>query len=284
MTLQSAIQFGLTVSIMATVLAVGLEADWADMTSLFRKPGKLIRSLLAMDVAMPAFVVLLIALTHLPGPVKIALVALSVSPVPPALPKKAIKTGGSEEYIVGLLVAASVIAFVFVPLAVEGLGRYFGVDMHAPLVTIVWLMAKTVLVPLVAGIAVHRLAPGFAGRVSGPLAKVAGILLLLCALPVVITQWAQARSLVHDGTLVALVLFVLVGLAVGHLLGGPEPDDRTILAMATSSRHPGVAIAIATASFPGQKLTIAAVILYLIVNALISIPYMQWRKRVSVSF
>lgn len=30
--------------------------------------------------------------------------------------------------------------------------------------------------------------------------------------------------------------FVLAGLAVGHLLGGPEADDRTVPALTTSSK------------------------------------------------
>ena len=77
----------------------------------------------------------------------------------------------------------------------------------------------------------------------------------------------------------ALAAFVLVGLAVGHFLGGPGEDDRTVLAIATASRHPGMAIAVATASFPEQKLVTPAVIMYLIVCGLVSLPYVRWRKR-----
>jgi bile acid:Na+ symporter, BASS family len=74
-------------------------------------------------------------------------------------------------------------------------------------------------------------------------------------------------------------VFVLIGLAAGHLLGGPDPDDRTVLALSTATRHPGVAIAIANANFPGGKLAVAAVLLYVLVSAVVSIPYLNWIKR-----
>jgi hypothetical protein len=38
-------------------------------------------------------------------------------------------------------------------------------------------------------------------------------------------------------------------------------------------------LAIASASFPGQKLVLGAVLLYLIVNAVVSLPYLNWRRR-----
>jgi hypothetical protein len=59
---------------------------------------------------------------------------------------------------------------------------------------------------------------------------------------------------------------------LGRQLGGPDPDHRTVLAMATSSRHPGIAMAIAQISFPNEKALAAVVLLFLLVNALVSIP------------
>jgi BASS family bile acid:Na+ symporter len=86
-------------------------------------------------------------------------------------------------------------------------------------------------------------------------------------------------SLVGNGTLLAMVLLVLVGLAAGHLLGGPDPEDRTVLALSTATRHPAIAIAIAHANFPDQKLAPAAVLLYVVVSVIAGMPYLKWAKR-----
>ena len=282
-TLQSAIHLGLVISIVTTVFAVGLGATWRDVAEEFREPSALLRALFAIDVVMPVFALAAVAATNLPGPVKIALVLLSISPVPPLLPKKALKAGGTKGSIIGLLVAAALVALVFVPLAVEGLGNYFGVEAHAPVPLVARVLALTILAPLTAGIVAHQLAPSLADRLASPLARFAGILLLLCALPVIVSQFSNAVSLIRDGTLVVFVLFVLVGLTAGYLLGGPEPQNRTTLALATASRHPGLAISIAALDFPDQKLTTAAVVLYLVVNAIITVAYLQWQKRHSSS-
>jgi len=52
-----------------------------------------------------------------------------------------------------------------------------------------------------------------------------------------------------------------------------------VLALCTASRHPGIAIAIAAANFPDQKRVPAAVLLYLIVNGILSGPYLKWTRQ-----
>jgi BASS family bile acid:Na+ symporter len=74
-----------------------------------------------------------------------------------------------------------------------------------------------------------------------------------------------------------------VGLATGQLLGGPEQNDRTVLAIFTASRHPGVALAIGIANAPGEKRVLATVLLYFIMNLIIAIPYMAWRRRTGIA-
>ena len=69
----------------------------------------------------------------------------------------------------------------------------------------------------------------------------------------------------------------LSGLAVGHFLGGPDEDDRTVLAFATVSRHPGVAIVIA--ALMDQPLAPIGVLLAVIVSEIAVVPYQLWRKR-----
>src|SRR5262245_62121919 len=119
MTLAQLILYAINVSMFTIVLALGLTATIQDATYLFRKPGLLFRSILAMNVIMALFAIVAALLFDLHRAVKIAIVALAVSPVPPLLPTKQLKAGGSESYTIGLLVAASVLAIVLVPLTVE---------------------------------------------------------------------------------------------------------------------------------------------------------------------
>lgn len=190
-----------------------------------------------------------------------------------------VKAGGASSYALGLLVAAAVLSIVFTPLAVELLGMAFGVPAGMPAAAIARLVLLTVLVPLAAGLLAGHVAPAFGGQAAKPITQAATAMLVASALPILITAWPAIESLIGNGTLLAIAAFVLVGLAVGYLLGGPDPEDRTVLALSTASRHPGIALAIAGASFPEQKLAPAAILLYLVVSAVVSLPYLAWSKR-----
>ena len=279
MDLANLILIAVRISVFLSVLAMGLEATWQDATYVFRKPREFFRALLSLDVVMPVVSVTLVSFLNLHPAVKIALVALSVSPIPPILPRKAFKAGGTRAYTLGLLVFAAALSIVFVPLAVKLLQPALEVPLQMAVTPVAELALLTVLAPLISGIAIRKVGPAFAERVARPLAIVATVLLVVTVLPIVLFERKAILSLIGDGTMIAMAIFVLIGLVAGHLLGGPTRENRTVLALSTATRHPGIAIAIAHANFPQQKLAIAAVGLYLVVNAITTIPYMVWTKR-----
>jgi bile acid:Na+ symporter, BASS family len=101
----------------------------------------------------------------------------------------------------------------------------------------------------------------------------------MAVIPVLIAIFPSLISVIGEGRILALMSFVIVGIAIGHFLGGPDPEDRTMLAVATASRHPAVALAIANTNFPQQKLTAPIVVVYVILSAIVSMPYIAWAKR-----
>lgn len=279
MTLQSLIPLVLLVSVLLLVFAIGARASWHDATYLFRRPGELVRAILAINILMPLFAVVLIALFDFHPAVKIAIVAMSISPIPPLLPGKLMKSGGTESYAVGLLIAAGVLSIITVPLSMEILERVFNIPLQMTASAVATTIAIGILIPIAVGLLAHHFAPPLAERSSKIISKVAGIGLLLSLLAILISAAPAILSLIGNGTVIAFALFALAGLAIGHLLGGPTPENRVALAISTASRHPGIAIAIASVNFPDEKLVLASVLLYLLVNAVVSIPYLSWIKR-----
>ena len=266
-------------SALLNLFSIGLKASLQDATYLLRRPRELFRAILAMNVLMPIFSVALIASFDFAPAVKIALVALSVSPIPPPVPAKMVKAGGAESYVIGLHIAIGTLAIVFVPLAMKVIGMVRDVELHMSIWPVARVVLISVLIPIIAGVGVHKVAPALAERLSKPIATISGIGLIIFIVIVWIRAAPAMWSLIGNGTVLAFVAFVAVGLAVGHFLGGPDPEHRSSLALSTASRHPGIALALAGANFPAEKLVVAAVLLYLLINALVSIPYMLWIKR-----
>jgi bile acid:Na+ symporter, BASS family len=112
----------------------------------------------------------------------------------------------------------------------------------------------SILIPIAAGIFLHTRAPAFAERIARPLTSLSGLGVVACIIVVWIAAAPAMWLLIGNGTVIALAAFVLVGLAIGHILGGPEPQNRTALAIATASRHPGIALILAKANFPAETL------------------------------
>ena len=279
MTLQALIPILMKSSMFLNVFAIGLEASTSEAAYLFRRPGELVRAFLAVNVLMPLFAVILALVLNLNPAVEIALVALAISPIPPLIPRKVAKATSSESYAIGLLIALGVLAVVFVPIALEILEQVFKVPLRMSSGSIAALVFMTILLPIGFGVAVRELLPNLAERLARPVSQIGGIGLLACLVVILISAAPAIWGLIGNGTLVALAAFVLVGVAIGHFLGGPEPEDRAALAISTASRHPGIAAAVAAANFPDQKLVTAAVLLYLLVNALVLTPYQSWIKR-----
>ena len=279
MSLATLIPLVLKFSIMLMVFAIGLKATFADTLYLFRCPRKLLRALVSMFVVMPLFALLLDYTFQLNPPLKIALIALAVSPIPPFLPTKAMKAGGREDYTIGLLTATAVLSVVVIPLMMELVERISGVPLQMRARDVAALVLSSVLVPLLLGMGVRYLWSSFAERAAKPIATFAIVMLIVPCIPILFTSVRAVLALVGDGTLIALAAFALVGLIVGHLLGGPDPENRAVLALATSSRHPAVALAISHVNFPNQKLAGALVLVYLILSTILAAPYLNWAKK-----
>jgi BASS family bile acid:Na+ symporter len=270
---EAVIRLAVKASLELLVLGVGLNAQPNDAAHLLRQPGLFVRSVVSMNVIMPLLALWLAIVFDLRPPVKLALFCTMLSPVPPFLPAKVTYSGGHQSYIVSLLTLTSLLAIVVVPLSVAVLGMLFRSSFHIPATTIARIVATGVLAPLVAGFVLRRLFPRSATRLS-KLANVIAILLLIAAMiPVLVTLWPSFQTLAGNGTLIAMLIVALIGTLVGHWMGGPVPSDRTVLALATASRHPAIAIAVGAAIMPNEKLVGPAVLMNLIVGSLGTAPY-----------
>ena len=210
-----------------------------------------------------------------PG-LKAALLVLAVSAGAPLLPRK-LGTLDSGAYVFSLLVLSSLLAIVVVPAWVGLLGRHFGVETELAPLTVALLMAKAFLLPLGLGLGLSAVFPRWAPRVAGRLMALAGALLAFSALLLLALHLEVFPALRWEGG-VAMASMLALALAIGHLCGGPLPDDRTALAVACATRHVGIAVLVAGA-FPGPR-TLVLMTGYLLASAAVCLPYLHWRRRV----
>ncbi|MFN8034282.1 MAG: membrane transporter protein [Mycobacterium sp.] len=269
-------------SLAVVVFGSGLGARFSDVSALLHRPGLLARSLMAVLVLAPALAVALVLVLDVHREVAIALVALSISPLPPLLPSRGAKAGGRSEYALGLVLVLALSAVPVIVVAAAVLQVVFGRDYVATPWAIARLLTLSVLAPLLAGMIVARFSPSTATRLAGPIVRAQRWLLPIAMIALLVSAAPQMWSLLGGGTLLAVVIFVAGALAMGHLLGGPDRRDAAVLAFATSCRHPATALALASANFPATD-EHAAVALYGLVTAVAGGIYTLIAKRRSPS-
>jgi BASS family bile acid:Na+ symporter len=273
------LHLAISTSIMLVVAGLGMLASLQDVLYLFHRPRLLISSVLSMNVVMPLVAAGFVLAFDLPLPVKIALLALAISPVPPLLPNKEASAGGRVPYAIGLLVALALLSIAVVPIMAWWFASAFDRSGHISPAQVAKVVLVSVLVPLAAGIAFRRMYPTVAAKLARPVSIVGMVLLVVSALPLLHAAWPAAQALIGNGTVIVFAAMATIGLAVGHALGGPDPRTRTVLALSTTSRHPAVALSVALGSGADKMPALAAVLLYVITASLISLPYVAWRRK-----
>lgn len=271
-------KFIVAATIMLQVLAVGVEAEPSGLLTCVRRPLWLVRIVGAMFIGVPLLAAFLVKASNAPISMKVAIILLAVAAVAPLLPRKLLKLGVGAGFADSLSAVTMVLAIPLVPLTVSTLGAMFGRQMVVPAVSVAKTLASTFLVPFAIGMALRAML-GERARAVGEWANtisniaLGGIVVLLVA-----AQFGTILPLMWQ-SLLLIVTFAVGALLIGHVLGGPDPRERTALAIATVTRHPGLALFMATSSFP--NLPVLPPILSVIVGCVIvSIPYTAWRKRV----
>jgi len=104
-------------------------------------------------VLVPVLVALYVAVGFdLRPPVKLGLLAMAISPVPPFLASKEIKHGGEASYAVGLAAAVSLLSILFVPASVYVLSALLATPVRMSPRVVAILVGESILLPLAVGL------------------------------------------------------------------------------------------------------------------------------------
>ena len=163
------------------------------------------------------------------------------------------------------------------PLSIAALNHvYAGHASIAP-----WHIARQVfiaqLLPLGLGIALRHAKTPIAARLEPGLGRLGTALLVALAIVALVNVWDDT---VRAGLRVVATIVVTTGaaLAVGHLLGGPDPATRTAVAISSAARNPSLALLVATLNAAPDAIT-ATVLAYLVISVFTIVPYVLWRRR-----
>ena len=275
----SLLKLVLLLGVVLMVAGIGARVKLDEPLLLLRRPTLTLRAVLAMYLLFPAFVLLLVGLLQLRQGVGAVLLGFAVSPVLPPWAKKGTALGARGDYVVGLELLSTAVSLLVVPLMIAIGERLFGVSTSLEPKAMVGVLLATVVLPLTLGIGVARLFPLTAPKLAAVADRVGSVVLLIGAVVLLGVHGPTMLAVIGEGTVLAILVVIVFGLLLGQLLGGPDRGIRDALSSATVSRHPAIALLLATGAFPQQQTTvIGTVLIYLLASILLPIFLMRWRR------
>ena len=255
------------VFVVSSVLAVGLSLTVNEILAPLGR-GKLVAlALLANFVLMPLAALVIARVLRLDQPLGIALLLLGAAAGAPFLPKLASIAKANLAFSVGLMVLLMVLTVAYMPLVLPLLIK--GVSVKP--MNIARSLLLLMLLPLAIGLGVKARFGRVAQRVQPPINDLSNLSLSLLIVLMLATNIQNVISLIGTRGILASILFLLVGVGVGWLLGGPGLGTKGVLALGTAQRNIAAALVVSGQSFDDPKVLVM-VVAVAVVGFLILMP------------
>ncbi|WP_395622640.1 hypothetical protein [Sphingomonas daechungensis] len=269
--------WGLKLAIMTLVACGAMQANWRSVIEAILKPVWLPRAVLAVNLAVPLAGLIMCLILPIDPMVKIAIMVMAASPLAPPISLKLVRAADNASSVEAHFALITLLAILFVPVTVALTSKLIGLEVSAPIQGVAQISVLLLILPMAIGVTIGTLLPALAERVAKPLAVGAYIVLFALALPILFMQAGSMLQLAGDGTIFAMVAITLVAAAAGHLLGGPKPEGRFLLASAAIVRHPGIALWVINSNGLDRR-SVTAVFLFLVINLIVAAVYQRWAK------
>ncbi len=285
MTLTSLLLLLIKGSLISLMVALGLQLLPQRLAAHQRRPWLVLRVVLGSCVLVPlvALTLLKLPLTQQLSPgARLGIALMALSPSAPLTLRKAGAKGGDAHLAAVLQVAAALVAVVSIPLLSDVFRAVFqvrGWDLQpGPVAVQVGLVQ---VLPLSAGLLLGRWKPELGARWAGLVQKIAMAITLIVVGIILVMVLPQLSAFLKANPLAipAMGAMTAAALAIGYGLGGADRNERLTTALVTSMRNPGLALLFAVShgrTIPGLKL---AIVTYLLVTILASIPFLHWANR-----
>ena len=265
--LEKAVPIATLVFVVSSMLAMGLGLKVAQVTAPLRNLRLVAMSLLANFALMPAGAMVLARLLRLDEPLRVGLLLLGVAAGAPFLPKLTQIAKGNLAFAVALMVLLMVITVGYLPLVLPILLPGVSVNPAKIARSLVLLM----LLPLAVALAVNAKLPAASARAKPLFDRLSSLGLILVVVLLVVVNFNKVLSVFGTRAILAGLLFIAWGYAVGWALGGPAADTRPVLGLGTAQRNIAAALVVGSQSF-GNPSVVVMVVVVAIVSLLILLP------------
>ena len=261
------------VFVIGSMLSLGLGLTLPQIVTPLRDMRRVVLALLANFLLVPLLTWLILRGIPLDTGTKIGLVLLATAAGAPFLPKLVQIAKSDVAFSVGLMLLLMVASIFYMPLVLPLILEGVDVDSGKITRTLVLMM----LLPLAAGLVVRAYAEKLANTVRPFLLKLSNLALVLLTVLLLLLHVRNIHSMIGlDG--LAIILFLLVSIGAGMVLGGRAAPIRNVMGLGTGQRNISAALVVAEQNFDDPKVLVTLVVTA-IVGLLILMPLASWLGR-----
>jgi BASS family bile acid:Na+ symporter len=253
-------QLSVLVFVIGSMASMGLSLKISQIVAPLKNVKLVIAALVANFVLVPLVAFLITKIIPLDEPVQIGLILLSAAAGAPFLPKLAEAAKGSTAFSVGLMVLLMVVTIIYLPLVLPLL-LGGGVEVNP------WDIAQSLivmmLIPLGIGLFVNARYEETAARVKPTFGQASNIALLVLTVLGLVLNFRSMIDLVGSLGILAGILFVVISVVLGFLLGmlgSPEGGIRSVMGLGTAQRNISAALVVAAQNFDSNVVTYVMVV------------------------
>ena len=266
----------LEASIVSLVLALGLRGTPQDALFFACRPRLLLRTFVATQLLIPLLVMSVLSALPVSSEVIVGATLLVISPSVALLSQTELRRHGRSPVVLASSAMGALTSIATVPVWLIVVSQLFLTDATIAPTAVMRLIGTLFLLPLVLAILLRRLAPVMA-KVSGPLIVAADVLLLVVLLSFARDSMMEFRRL-GVVSIAAFAALSIGAVLMGHLAGGRDAPDRSLIGVLSGVRHPGLALLIAKYNFDGG-LVLPAVVMSLLIGLVVTLAYAVWRRQ-----
>lgn len=250
--------------IFLSLLAMGMGLTIAEFGGALRRVRILALGLVVNFVVIPAFMLLLVKVFAIEGPVAVGLLLCVLAPGNGVGTLLVDYARGDVGLSVGLMLVLTFFSVVLTPIL---LGLWTGGNVGAAFSITTWPMMKLIfvfqMVPLIAGLLLRRYAESYTRKMQPSIARIARLLVLGIIATILLTKGDVVFANGPKPLIVSLIA-IFTSFLLGWVVPFAAKTERTSFGLTSMVRNLALALLLGTAFFKDPS-TIAAMLTYALI-------------------
>lgn len=262
------------------MLSIGLRTSGGELLDILRDRRLLARTLLVNCAIIPAIGFLLVGIFPLTSDARIGILLLAAIPGTPIALQFTRLAKTRLAFAVALTFVLSLVSVAMTPLVIATMPEMVRHD-QKPLVFLLGTIALYIALPLWSGVWVAKRVPKVASKLVLPLGVLATAAFLFLMWETRLMRHQAFDAIRGGGAILAMFVLLVLSMAIGWWIGGPDRETRRVVATSTGMRSVIVVLYIARFCFPGSNVHIVPIVYFSLMvptNLLFHLAFSGWHK------